>query len=54
MKIHCLMFVKHSVTLMMRTAGKARSELLIPSAEQSVAGTQQTTLRATPPEAPRR
>lgn len=40
MKIHSFMFVKHSVTLMMRSVGKAMSKLLIPSAEQSVAGTQ--------------
>lgn len=39
MKIHSFLFVKHSVTLMMRTVGKPVSKLLIPSAEQSVAGT---------------
>lgn len=38
-KIHTFMFVKHSVTLMMRTVGKPGSKLLILSAEPSVAGT---------------
>lgn len=39
MKIHSFMFVKHSVTLMIRPVGKPTSKLLILSAEQSVAGT---------------
>lgn len=34
------MFVEHSVTLMMRTVGKAMSKLPIPSAEQSMADMQ--------------
>lgn len=38
--MHSFMFVKHSVTLMMHTEGKAMSKLLIPSAEQSVADMQ--------------
>lgn len=39
MKIHSFLFVKHSVTLMMRTIGKPMSKLLIPSVERSMAGT---------------
>lgn len=34
--MHSFMFVKHSVTLMMRAVGRPMSKLLIPSAEQSV------------------